>query len=463
MGDVGQRGSRDLGDADAELRPGTVLSKYRIVSLIRRGGMGAVYRVRHVDLGVPFALKTLSPDLARDPKARERFLREAQASSQIRHPHVVNVSHYGTARGIPFFIMDCLEGEDLGGILARRVLTAEQTANLMLPICSAIAETHEKRFVHRDLKPSNIFLHRNAVNRIVPMLLDFGVAKSLDLDPEQGLTKDGAIVGTPHYVSPEQLSNLPATGRSDQYALGVILYQCVTGHLPFEGGTTTVLDAIPLHDFPLPRALRPDLPAAFERLILKAMSARRGDRFDSVRALGGALLAFASPPHRNEWTGYFSGVQPLGSLSMAIALDVASGWRRPRITTPSRSIRSLMAIAAGLVIITALGLRLFRHASRAEPAGLSEAAPYVAVTPRTRPASLPPIAAQGAAVPAQRLLPPAQEGSPASGASPESGHKSRANVARVRAANRPTSGYPDNYSHAGVSLAKPRYSTAHEP
>jgi serine/threonine-protein kinase len=288
--------------------------------------MGTIYRAIHNDLRVPFAVKVLAPDLARDAVAEERFYREAVAASHVRHPHVVRVSDYGRDRGITYFVMDYLEGEDLADLVARTALSVEQIANIMLPICSAICETHAKRFIHRDLKPSNIFLARDAVGRVVPTLLDFGVAKELDLTPSAALTRDGAIVGTPRYLAPELLRRLPATASSDQYALGVILYQCATGRLPFDGPTGKVVMAIMAGDFRHPRALRPDLPHEFVRLILRAMTERPSDRFESVRALGAALLAHASARHQAEWSAYFGGSGPVGSVTMAVAVDQPLGW-----------------------------------------------------------------------------------------------------------------------------------------
>jgi len=313
-------------DGRAALRAGTTIGKYRIESVIGSGGMGTVYRAKHMDLSAPFAVKVLASDIAQNRVAEERFFREAVAASQVRHPHVVRVSDYGRDRDITYFVMDYLEGEDLASLIARTKPSVEQIANIMLPICSAITETHERGFVHRDLKPSNIFLTRDAVGRVVPTLLDFGVAKALDLTPSAALTREGALVGTPPFHAPELLRHQPATARSDQYAVGVILYQCATGELPFDGPTAEVMKAIVAGHFRHPRALRPDLPQDFVSVILRAMNESAADRFASTRALGRALLAFASVRHQAEWSDYFNESRPLGSLTMAIATDVTPEW-----------------------------------------------------------------------------------------------------------------------------------------
>lgn len=321
----------------AEISPGTVLGRYRVTKRIGRGGMGAVYEAKHVDLRVPFAVKVLAPELAQNAASQARFLREALLASRLSHPHVVRVSDYGSAQGLTYFVMECLKGEDLAALLRRTRLTAEQTANLLLPICSAVAETHERGFLHRDLKPSNIFLAQNALGQIVPTLLDFGVAKGVDAEAATNLTQDGALVGTPAYLAPEQVRKLPPTARCDQYALGVILYQCITGKLPFDGPTDALLKAIVAHQFTRPRTLYGDVPRSFEAVVLKAMSARPGGRFASVRALGKALLGFAAPSVRAQWTDYFGGSAATASLVSAVAMETPVRWRPPEDKGATRS------------------------------------------------------------------------------------------------------------------------------
>ncbi len=309
---------------------GTVLGKYRIVDLIGRGGMGIVYRAEHVDLGMLRALKTLAPEWVDHPLAQARFLKEAKAAARISHPHVVKIFDSGSYEGLPFFVMEYLEGEDLASALTRTRLTVEQTAGIMLAICAAISELHEQGLIHRDLKPGNIFLARDKVGNIVPTVLDFGIVKPIGAGPPSfvGQTQDGDLVGTVHYISPEQLSDFPAGERSDQYALGVILYQSVIGRRPFEGESAIdVLGSVARFQFPRPSELRPDLPPEFETVILTAMRERPADRYPSVYLLGKALFPFASSKHQSLWADYYGRVHsPKDTLTAPIAVAASSTW-----------------------------------------------------------------------------------------------------------------------------------------
>lgn len=325
LGGIGQGG---------ELRSGTVLGRYRIVGLIGRGGMGVVYRAEHTDLGMVRALKTLSPEWADHPLAQARFLKEAKAAARINHPHVVRLFDCGTHDGLPFFVMEHLEGEDLASALRRTHLTVEQTAGIMLAICAAISEMHGEGLIHRDLKPGNIFLARDKLGNIVPTVLDFGIAKPIEPGPAAvtgDRTQDGTIVGSAHYVSPEQLTDCSASTQSDQYALGVILYQCVTGRCPFEGDSVVdVLRCVSRYQFATPSAVRSDVSPEFEKVILTAMSARPTDRLPSVYHLGKALLPFASSRHQALWADFYGRERVSRTvLSTPIPVTASSAWLRP--------------------------------------------------------------------------------------------------------------------------------------
>jgi serine/threonine-protein kinase len=332
-------GAEDGGDPPT-LAAGTIVGRYRIIQLIGRGGMGVVYRAEHVDLGTLRALKTLAPELAHDPRARSRFLKEAKAAARIEHPHVVKVFDCGEHEGIPFFVMDHLDGEDLETLLTRSTLTAEQTAGIMLAICAATSEMHQEGLIHRDLKPGNIFLARNKVRDIVPTVLDFGIARAIERSPSATRTQAGVIVGSVHYIAPEQLLDLPATELTDQYALGVVLYRCVTGVLPFTGDQAlSIYRRIATFEPVRPRQIRPELPAAFEDLILRAMSERPADRFASMYELGKALLPFASPKHRTVWFDYYDRQRsPQGLVSMPIPVaESAAWWARDQVPVARRA------------------------------------------------------------------------------------------------------------------------------
>src|SRR6476620_3665061 len=175
----------------AVLPVGTCLGKYQVVRLIGEGGMGAVYEGIHVAIGKKVAIKMLRPDLAADPDARARFLREAQLTSRVRHPHAVDVTDVGSEGALTFLVMELLDGEDLASFIEwRGRLPLEQAADFLLAICAAVAAAHDEVIIHRDLKPQNIFLSQTRDGAIVPKVVDFGISKGqLDrVDPAPAAT-----------------------------------------------------------------------------------------------------------------------------------------------------------------------------------------------------------------------------------------------------------------------------------
>jgi hypothetical protein len=177
----------------------------------------------------------------------------------------------------------------------------------MLAVCAGVFAAHEAGVIHRDLKPQNIFLAHTAIGDVVPKVLDFGISKLIDDQMSQSLTGTGTVMGTTPYLSPEQVAGHPIDGRSDQYTLGVILYECVTGRRPHDGESLYgIMRSIADGQYVRPRQLRPDLPAAFETLIVRTMGYPPNRRYESVHALGQALLPFASPKAQVLWGDYFS-------------------------------------------------------------------------------------------------------------------------------------------------------------
>ena len=292
----------------AEVVPGTQLGRYKIIRRLGEGGMSTVFEAVHIDIHKPVAIKVLSNALAQQEEAQVRFLREAAAASRLQHPHVVDVADFGTDAGRSYLVMELMRGEDLAQHIQRKgVLSAEALADVMLPICAGVQAAHDMKIVHRDLKPQNIFICRTHMGGTVPKVLDFGISKVVDAEAA-ALTHSGMMMGTPYYLSPEQIIQNLADHRSDQYALGVILYECATGRRPHEAETLYgILNSITQGSYPRPRALRPEMAEAFEATILRTLAQDANRRFPTVHALGAALMAFASDKQRMIWSDYYSG------------------------------------------------------------------------------------------------------------------------------------------------------------
>jgi serine/threonine-protein kinase len=260
--------------------------------------MGAVWKATHLALKKSVAIKTLRSPYTRSEVARGRFLREGEAASRIRHPNVVEIHDVRVLDDEVYMVMEYLEGEPLSARLQREArVPLRDLADLVIPVCAAVAVAHDRGVVHRDLKPENIFLARAHDGTTQPKVLDFGISRVSSDDPSRNPTATAALLGTPRYMAPEQArgDNRLVTERCDQYALGVILYQGATGALPIaETALYDLLHRVIHGQFAPPSALRPDLPPEFERIILRAMATRADERFPSMRALGAALLPFAS-------------------------------------------------------------------------------------------------------------------------------------------------------------------------
>jgi type VI secretion system protein ImpC len=265
------------------------LGRYRLLGVLGEGGMGTVYKAEDPELRRVVALKVPrfeGPPRQRDP-AVQRFLREARAAAQLRHPHVCPIYDVGEADGRPYVVMAYVEGESLAERLegGRRCDDARQAAALARQVAEALAAVHALGIVHRDLKPGNILLDRAGQ----AVLADFGLAHpGGDAEP---LTVEGAVLGTPAYMSPEQAAG--ATRQvgplSDVYSLGVVLYRMLTGRLPFEGPTLTILARITSETPPPPSQFRPDLDPVLQGIVLKAMARRPEDRYRDARSLADDL------------------------------------------------------------------------------------------------------------------------------------------------------------------------------
>jgi serine/threonine-protein kinase len=281
------------------VKPGDVVAgKYVIERLLGEGGMGRVLLARHPILG-PCAVKLLHPEHGRSAEIVARFVREAQAVQRIRGEHVVRVSDVGvTEAGAPFMVMELLDGEDLAGTLRRRgPLPIAEAAELLLQACEALAEAHSEGIVHRDLKPANLFLTRRRDGSPLLKVLDFGISKMrADVEGVSDLTRTRGLMGTVLYMSPEQLQRpKEVDARSDVWALGVILFELLTGELPFLGDDmpNTILE-IMMDEPKRLTAVRSDTAPAIARLVEGCLQKDRERRVPDVAAFAAGLAPFAS-------------------------------------------------------------------------------------------------------------------------------------------------------------------------
>ncbi|MFO0670685.1 MAG: protein kinase [Polyangiaceae bacterium] len=274
-----------------------ILEKYRVERVLGQGGMGVVVAATHVDLDQKVALKFLLPEALAHADIVERFAREAKAAAKIQSQHVVRVIDTGRMpSGAPFMVMEYLEGEDLGALLERdHRLSTNVAADYLLQACEAIGEAHAAGIVHRDLKPSNLFLARQRDRRQMIKVLDFGISK-LDDPKAAPITQTATMLGSPHYMSPEQLvSSKSVDARSDLWALGVILYELVSGHRPFEGDTMPEVVGKILQNAPAPlSSLVPGLSPEVERIVARCLTNTPDKRFASVAELAAALRPLAT-------------------------------------------------------------------------------------------------------------------------------------------------------------------------
>lgn len=294
------------------VEPGTVLlEKYIVDRVIGKGGMGIVAAARHMELGELFAIKLLLESDLEQTEPIERFLREARACARLKSEHAVRVHDFGRLpTGTPYMVMEYLAGQDLRQILQTRgMLAIDEAVQYVLETCEAVAEAHAMGIVHRDLKPANLFLARRPAGPPIIKVLDFGISKELDPQERVGadLTRTGALLGSPNYMSPEQMTHVKATdARSDIWSLGVVLFQLVTGKLPFQGTVLTeVIARVLTQDVPRPSTFRTDIPPDLETIVLRCLEKSPENRFQSVNELVKALgMVLSKEPPRIRATEF---------------------------------------------------------------------------------------------------------------------------------------------------------------
>ena len=285
-----------------EVREGDILAgKFRIERVLGQGGMGVVVAATHLQLDERVALKFLLPEALQNPEAVARFAREARAAVKIKSEHVARVSDVGTLEsGSPYLVMEYLEGQDLAAFVASRgALPIYDAVEFVLQACEALAEAHALGIVHRDLKPANLFVTVRADGTPCVKVLDFGISKftTPGSSSDMGMTKTSTVMGSPLYMSPEQLSSSRnVDARADIWAIGVILFEVISGRVPFEAETMPQLCGMILQESPPPlRSLRPDASPGLESVLQHCLAKDRAQRYANVAELARALAPFGPP------------------------------------------------------------------------------------------------------------------------------------------------------------------------
>ncbi len=313
----------------------TFAGRYQIIEELGKGGMGHVYKVFDREVNAKIALKLIKPDVAADRGTIERFRNELRMARDISHKHICRMYDLGREGRLYYITMEYVPGEDLKAMIRMSGrLGIGTTVTLARQLCEGLAEAHRRGIVHRDLKPSNVMIDRDGQVRI----LDFGIARSIRT---KGLTEAGVIIGTPEYMSPEQVEGGEVDARSDLYSLGIILYECLVGRVPFEGETPFSVGVKQKTETPdNPRELNPDIPEDLGRLVLKCLEKDPDKRYRTAEELGAELERIAKRiptterllPRRKPSTARRAsrafGLKktPVPVLLIGVAALAAAGW-----------------------------------------------------------------------------------------------------------------------------------------
>ncbi|MBI2891953.1 MAG: serine/threonine protein kinase [Deltaproteobacteria bacterium] len=369
--------------------------KYRLLRPIAEGGMGVVWEAEHVQIGRKLAVKVLQGHLAKNPEAVLRFQREAQIAGTLGHDHICPVLDIGeTETGQHYLVMELLRGRSLGETLeASGALAVDRALDIAGQILDALAAAHSAGVVHRDLKPGNVFLSRVGDRDDFVRVLDFGISKVTSDGGQEAtsLTRTGIVMGTAHYMAPEQArGHRDIDSRVDLYATGAILYEMLTGRVPYDGESSNeIIIKLATEPFVPPREHRPDLPEEVQAIVLRAMARRREDRFATAAEMREKVLGARSTLGASDQPAHAA--MPPAVASPSTLIGVARSSPAPLATAPSASFRAwrlprsrLPLVAAALALVAAaVGLVVWLGGGERgeDGGGEAHATPAVHATP----------------------------------------------------------------------------------
>jgi len=364
--------------SDTIVQPAALGGRYELLNELGAGGMGRVYRACDRETNEILALKVLLPEYAADPAMAERFKNELRLARRITHKNVCRIYDFNRTDSFAYITMEYVDGETLRALLKRSgPLAPARAVEIATQICSGLAEAHAQGVVHRDLKPENVMITKSGQVK----LMDFGIARSLD-----SATTSHTMIGTPGYMAPEQAQGQPVTVRTDIYAFGMIMYECLTGRPAFTGTTPVAVALKQVQERPTPlRALRPEIPPALEVGVMRCLEKDPARRFASADALAAALTPATAPaPARvNKPVVANTRNQPAPSrMPWALALvviAVGAIWMMKSNAPTTREPRAIPAQSAIAPVPPE------RHAPAPPPAPVAEPTPPAAVAPVTQP------------------------------------------------------------------------------